>query len=142
MSELNDFLEMEIGPIENEKVIVSKRLKNKEGEPLEFEVRALTEKEMKEIKKACSKKVKSGKKFILEENGEMLEERVLIESIVTPCLKSEALQAKFKVNKAEDVLPVMLTAGEYQNLVTKVLSISGFGENEEDMGELVEEAKN
>ena len=141
MSRLEAFFADKADKIENEFFAVSPRFKNQEtGEPIPWELKPLNEKEVSDIRKRCRKKIK-GKygQFTEETDSEAVSLKMVTESVVFPNLKDQALQQSYQVIGAEELLKIMLKSGEYGELLLKVQEISGY---DQDMNELVEEAKN
>ena len=142
MSDLTAFLSQNAIKVDNEKIAVSKRFIGKDGNPMEWEIRAIDSKEDEEIRKQCTYKVKvPGKKgqFMPEFDQNKYFGEVCVTSVVFPNLKSEELQNSYGVLGETELLKKMLTPGEYTDLVTKVNEINGFDESFE---EKVETAKN
>jgi hypothetical protein len=142
MSDLTAFLSQNAIKVDNEKIVVSKRFVNKDGKPMEWEIRAIDSKEDEEIRKQCTYKAKvPGKKgqFMPEFDQNKYLGEVCATSIVYPSLKNGDLQKSYGVMGETELLKTMLTPGEYTDLVTKVNEINGFDESFE---EKVEAAKN
>lgn len=127
---------------ETVKLAVSKNFVDEKGEPIEWELRVLTAKEDIDIRRAATRKVKSGVKGSTtssEFDVNVYLSKMTAASVVYPDLNNADIQNSYKVMGAEALLEVMLTAGEYITLSGKVAEINGFNESVE---ELAEEAKN
>lgn len=136
---LKSFLKENAEIVPNQKVIISERFKDDDGNPVAFELKALSEKEIEGLRKACTKRIKTRNGYKDETDQNQLVSKMIVESVVFPPLKSEQLQASYQVMGAEDLLQAMLVAGEYANLTLKVQEISGFSQ---DLEETIEDAKN
>jgi len=140
MSNLNAFL----NPIkeENAKVVASKRFVGENGKPVEWEIKCVTPKEYKQMKKDCTKRVQlPGKRgvYIPETDIDAVLCKLAVTCIVYPNLNDVDLQNGYGVMGAENLLQTMLLAGEYDALLVKVQEINGF---DTLFDEKVEEAKN
>ena len=136
---LSAFLAQNAIKVENEKIVVSQRFVNQAGEPMEWEIRAMTEEENKALRRSCTKSVKLNKVArTTETDSELYIAKMVAESVVYPDLKNAQLQESYKAYGAEELLQKMLTAGEYSTLLEAVHSLNGFDKEDE----LEEEAKN
>lgn len=127
---------------ETVKLAVSKNFVDENGKPLEWELRVLSAKEDIEIRRAATRKVKSGVKggaTSSEFDVNVYLSKMTAASVVYPDLNNADIQNSYGVMGAEALLEVMLTAGEYITLSGKVAEINGFNESVE---ELAAEAKN
>lgn len=141
--DLQAFLKGNAKPIEDIKMIVSKRFVDKNDNPIPWILRQLTGKESNNLRKKHTKKIKNKLGRIEEQfNSEAYQEEFITSSIVFPDLTNAKLQADYNALGAYDLLQKMLSADELANLQIK---ISGFAEEEiieNSMDNLVEEAKN
>lgn len=119
--------------------VVSERFKDKDGKPVPWQIRAITEDENDAIRRSSTKKVKgkSGQQFSEIDQTEYVA-KLVSSSIIFPDLKNAELQKSYGVLGAESLLRKMLLSGEYANLMLKVQEINGF---DKDINDLVEEAK-
>ena len=142
MSGLKAFFAQNALKVENEKVVVSKRFLDDKGNPMEWEIQAITPKENEQLKESNTKKVKAGGKkqyYMPELSFADYSAELIATCIVYPNLNDADLQDSYKVMGATDLIRKMLTPGEYDELFTKVQEINGF---EIDFGDKVDEAKN
>lgn len=106
----------------------------KDGEPVLWEIRALSGSEEEKIRFLC----------ITEQNGKKVFDNVrylgklAAASTVYPDLLSEKLQDSYKVFGEDELLKEMLTAGEYIEYIKKVQEINGFSK---PINDLKDEAK-
>ena len=136
---LSAFLAQNALIVENEKHVISNRFIDDKGNPIPWEIRALSEDENQAIRKSCTKF--SGRKGprTPEIDYDLYLSKITAESVVFPNLKNAELQKSYGVLGANELLKAMLTAGEYANLLEVVQEVNGFNS---DMEDLVEEAKN
>lgn len=139
MSGLSAFLSQNAVKIENEKHVISERFLDKDGNPIPWEIKALSEAENEALRKSCTKKTRNKGLITTDVNYEEYLTKLVVECVVLPNLKDAELQKSYGVLGAESLVKKMLTAGEYAKLLEKVQEVNGF---DRDMEELVEEAKN
>lgn len=131
-------------PVENRRVTVSKRFV-REGKPIEWEIRAITNDEDEALRKALTRRVpapgKAGQRgqYVQEFDGSGYVSALCAACVAYPDLNDAALQDSYKVKDAEALLRAMLTPGELANLAAEVQEHCGF---DISMAEKVEEAKN
>lgn len=139
MSGLSAFLAQNAIKAENEKHIISDRFVDEKGNPIPWEIRALTAEEDEALRKSCTKKVRSKGRITQETDYEEYMAKLIAASVVFPNLNDAELQKSYGVLGADKLVKKMLTSGEYIELLTKVQEINGF---DKAMDDLVEEAKN
>lgn len=146
--DLNLFFAENVALEENEKYVASNRFKDKDGNPVEWEIRALSADENNELKKQCViKKQVPGKRgqYTTEFDNIKYIGLLCVNSVVTPDLNNAKLQdswskiAGYQIMNGEDLLRVMLKSGEYDLLSEKVQEVNGYMG---DINEDIEEAKN
>lgn len=134
MSSLSAFL----NPVkaENKKVVISKRFLDEKGNPVPFEIRAITQ---EENKKLINKNTKRDKKGIEVFNrGEYLAE-LTASAVVFPDLNNAELQKGYNCLGATSLIQKMLLVGEFAELANQVQILSGL---DDDINKDIEEAKN
>ena len=139
---LSAFLKQNVKQVENEKVIVSERFKDENGNIIPFEVRVLTNDEDERLRKKCTYKEQiPGKKhqYMNETDYDKYVGLQAVACTVYPDLKDSSLQDSYGVMGELNLLKAMLTPGEYANYLGAVQKINGF---DKDIQELVDEAKN
>ena len=140
MSSLQAFFAQNVRSEIVEEVIISDRFKDENGKPIPWKIRALTEGEVEEIRKAARKYIKGkGGQRIPETDPDEFAAKIAVASVVFPDLKNAELQKSYGVLGAEDLLKKMLLSGEYATLIQKVQEINGF---DKDINDLVDEVKN
>ena len=139
--DLSYFLNKDALKQEEVKVVVSKRYKDKKGNPVEWTLKCISADEDSEIRKSCQKRVSTGKRgqFTVEFDSESYMAKLAAACVVYPNLLSAELQDFYKVKGAETLIKAMLNSGEYVNLLEKIQEINGFDESFEDK---VDTAKN
>lgn len=136
---LKNFLKENAVKVENIKVVVSDRFRDNNGKPIEWELKALTNKDTENLKKEYARVTwKRGIK-IEDFDSDKFVLRCLTESIVYPNLDDTELQNSYGVMGAGDLLQEMLNPGEYANLINTMNEFNGFNKT---FDERVDEAKN
>jgi hypothetical protein len=123
-----------------EEFVVSERFRDEKGNPIPWKIRALTEAENEELRRASTQYVKgkNGQR-VPETKPEVYLAKIAAASVLYPDLKDADLQKSYGVMGAEDLLKRMLLAGEYAALIQKVQEINGF---DKDLESQIEEVKN
>lgn len=148
MTDLKLFFAENVELEENVKYVASKKFKGKDGEPLEWEIKALSADENDAIKKQCiTRKQVPGKRgqYTNEFDNIKYISLLCVNSIVSPDLNNAELQDSwsnkvgYPIMNGSDLLKVMLNSGEYDMLSNKVQEVNGYLD---DINEDIEEAKN
>lgn len=142
MSDLSAFLAQNVERVEHVKYAASKRVKDENGKPIEWELRCLTSDEDSVLRKSSTKKVQvPGRKHMFhpETDVDLYTTRQVAACVVFPDLNSAQLQDSWGVVGAEALLKKMLTPGEFIDLSCKIQEINGYDVTFEEQ---VEEAKN
>jgi hypothetical protein len=133
---------------ENVQYVVSNRFKDKDGNPIPWEIRALSADENNALKKQCVvRKQVPGKRGQYTNEFDNLKyiSLLCVNSIVSPDLNNAKLQDSwskkvgYQIMNGGDLLNVMLLSGEYDLLSQKVQEVNGY---DDDINEDIEEAKN
>lgn len=142
MSNFNDFMKANKKVKENVRYAATKSLCDKDGNPLEWELRPISTKLSEKIRENCTFEVPvKGKIGQVRQrvNTAKFQAEMISAAVVYPDLNDKDLQDSYGVMTPEDLLKEMVDdAGEYTDLMLKVQEISGFTTLAED----VEEAKN
>jgi len=140
MGDLSVFFESNTAVEVTEEVIVSTRFKDKDGKPVPWKIRSMTEEENEQCRKAATKRVKAKNgQYVPETDYNQVVTNTVTTSVVFPNLKDAELQKSYGVMGAGELLKKMLRSGEYAALVQKVQEINGY---DREMNELVDEIKN
>lgn len=140
MSSLQAFFAQNVQRDIVEEVVISDRFRDENGKPLPWKIRAISEEENEQLRKAATLFVKGkGGQRTPEIQPEVYMAKVAVASVVFPDLKNAELQKSYGVMGAEDLLKKMLLSGEYAKLLEKVQEINGFNK---DINELIDEVKN
>lgn len=127
---------------ENVKYAATKSLTDEKGNPLEWEIKAVTTKEAEKIREACTTEVPvKGKsvRFRPKFDSVLYTTKLNVAAIVYPDLYNAELQDSYGVKTPEDLLKEMVDSpAEYVDLCDFVQKHSGF----ETMQEKVDTAKN
>lgn len=126
---------------EIEKMVVSKRIKDDKGKPIEWTIRPIGGDELDRLRIESTRKVQNRKTGKIEKqvDQELLNKKILVAAVVEPNLKDEQLLQNYKVISPEDVLGKMLLFGEQTNLTLFVNEISGFDISQD---EIIDDLKN
>nr|DAY79931.1 MAG TPA: tail assembly chaperone protein [Caudoviricetes sp.] len=109
--------------------------------PAPFVIKSITEAENKAIRKSCQKITfdKKTRQKTTDTDTDLYNARLVVACCVDPNFKDAALQERFKVRGAEDLIGVLLNPGQYTDLLLAVQEINGF---DDDINDLKDEAKN
>ena len=109
--------------------------------PFPFVVKSITEAENKAIRKTCQKISfdKKTRQKQIETDTDLYNSRLVVACCVEPNFKDAALQEKYGVRGAEDLIDRLLKPGQYTDLLIAVQEINGFAD---DVNDLRDEAKN
>ncbi|SFF23146.1 Phage XkdN-like tail assembly chaperone protein, TAC [Paenibacillus algorifonticola] len=120
--------------------VVSDRMKDKDGNPIPWQLKTMTEEENERLRKSATKQVK-GKNGVKtnETDSEAYIAKLVVASVLYPDLQNAELQESYNVRGADVLIKKMLLPGEFASLVGKVQELNGF---DRDLNELVEEVKN
>lgn len=139
-SKFSAFMAQNVEKIENKKVVVSERIKDENGNPIEWEVRAITEDENEDLQRRAFVNIPvTGQRgaFTRELDQVKYTGMMLAASVVYPDLNDAELQDSYGVKTPEALLKKMLIPAEMGVLAEAVASF-----NRRTEGDLVEEAKN
>lgn len=136
MSKLRAFFKENIKAIGEVEFVVSKRfIDEKTGEPIPFKLIAISARRDGDLRENCYKMNKFNQP---EFDAEKYMRNFAAAGVVEPDLRNQELQDNYGVKSAEDLLSIMLTAGEFNNLTAKLQELGDFKTPQK----MVEEAKN
>lgn len=141
MSDFSVFMAGNVVVDEIVEYIASKRFMDK-GEPVKWQLKAVSSDLDEQIRKECTKKVPiHGKRgqYNQETDTDKYIGKLCVACTVYPNLNDAALQDSYGVKCADDLIKKMLLPGEYTEYKAKVMEVNGFDMSMEDM---VDEAKN
>ena len=142
MSNFSSFMKKNKIKKENVKYAATKSLTDEKGNPLEWEIKAVTTKEADKLREECTTDVPvKGKPgmFRPKFNSSLYTAKLNVAAIVYPDLYNAELQDSYGVKTPEDLLKEMVDSpAEYMDLATFVQTHSGF----ESLQEKVDTAKN
>ena len=110
----------------NELYPASDMFKDEKGEPLKWEIRPLTRKQVEKIRSQAKNESEFGLNIVAA-------------SVVDPDLNNSKLQDSYGVKKAVDLLDELLNAAEYYALLMKVFELNDL---DKTFADRVVEAKN
>ena len=141
MSDFAVFMAGNAQKVETVKYVASKRFVAN-GNPVEWELKAIDSDLDDSLRKECTKKVPiAGKRgqYTQETDTDKYIAKMCAACTVYPNLNDAELQDSYGVKSAEALLRKMLLPGEYTEYKAKVMEVNGY---DMSMEELVEEAKN
>lgn len=142
---LSDFFAENAEKVENIFVVVSKRFKDKDGNPREWEIQPVGSEKESAIRESCmvTKRApgKSGKRgrTVRELDANKYIGELCAEAVVSPNLRKSDLQDSYGVKTPIELLQKMLLPGELNELVATVNELCGLTDDFEDE---IEEVKN
>ncbi len=137
---LSAFMAQNAAQAENQKLVVSLRFRDETGNPIPFEIRALSEDEDAGLKKICTTRTISKGRQITSFDNQRYMNLLVASSVVYPDLKDAELQKSYGVVSDGDLLKKMLIPGEYLTLQQAVNEVNGFDTEKAD--EAKDEVKN
>lgn len=124
---------------ENIKAVVSDRFTDENGNPIEWELGAVSAKEDDEIKAECTKTVQGKKdQYTMQLDGIEYIAKLTAACVKYPDLYDAELQNSYGVKTPVDLLGEMLLPAEKTKLTQLVQNLCGY----EKMNTLIEKAKN
>lgn len=134
------FLRQNAIPAINKKLVVSQRFADEEGNPMEWDIRPISEDENTKIKADCTHRTAFKGRQTADFDGSRYTRRLCSKSVAFPELTDAELQKSYGVTSEEDLLGAMLLPGEFTILMQFVHEINGF--DAESFQEAKAEAKN
>ncbi len=142
MSDLSLFMKSNKKMRKNTKYAATKSLCDKNGKPLEWEIRPLTTDQNNMITDECTREVSIPGKpnmFRTKLNATKYATLLICRSVVYPNLNDKSLQDSYGVKSAEQLITKMIDdPGEFNRFGEFLQSFNGF----DDINEDVEKAKN
>lgn len=136
MTALTEFLLANpVDTIETE-VVVSKRIKDTEGNLLKFRIKPMLNEQYLEYQNQCTIPKKGGK---IDFNTKRFNQLIILNHTIEPNFRNADLIKQAGCATPEQLLNKILLAGEIQALSEQIRQISGFTDSLDD---LVEEVKN
>ena len=126
---MSAFFKENVEQLTNEMYVASKRIKDENGKPVEWELRHIPNKVMNNIKK----KAMNGSNAI----DEALD--MCVHAVIYPDLRNSELQDSYGVKNSAELLLEMLTSAELDQLELFVMEMNGYTD---DLAEMVDNAKN
>lgn len=136
MTALTDFLLANPVDTITQEVIVSKRIKDAEGNLLKFTVKPMLNEQYLEYQNQCMVPKRHGK---VDFDTKKFNRLLILNHTVSPDFRSVELIQKAGCSTPEQLLNKFLLAGEIQVLAEHIREISGFADSIDD---LVDEVKN
>lgn len=124
---------------ETQEIIVSKRFKGPDGNPVPFVIRVIDQETNNRLIRQASKRVKENGRSYQDLDSERYGKLLISACVVEPNFKDAELCAYYKTVDPLDVPGRMLSSGEYKRLIQAINELNGFVDDEEAAEE---EAKN
>lgn len=124
---------------ESREVVISSRFVDEDGKPVPFAVRAISQAENDQlIRNATKQRKQPNGQFIERLDRTEYQNRLVCACTVTPDFQSEDMLAAYGAQSPLDVPGKMLLPGEFAKLVSEIMDINKFSDNDD----LAEQAKN
>ena len=127
---------------ETKEVIVSKRFKDENGNPVPFVIRVIDQETNDKLINQATRKTRKNGQIIRDFDEERYAKLLLSSCVVEPDFKNSEICAYYKAIDPLDVPGRMLNVGEYNYLVKKIRDLNEIALSDEEFEGLVEEAKN
>ncbi|MBC8530572.1 phage tail assembly chaperone [Gehongia tenuis] len=133
--DLREFLQRH--PVDDirEKVVVGERLRDEAGNPLAFEIRALTADAFEKVRRASERPGPNGPVL----DARRFTEYLVIEGVAAPSFRDAEAMAELSCSTPEQYLAKTLLAGEILKLSAAIQRLSGF---DTSLDEDIQTAKN
>ena len=139
-AELELFFKKNHKNTENVKLAVPSELCDKDGKPLEWEIRKLNAREVQALTKECVTTKQIGKKLVPSMDEELFTKKLMAESVVFPDLNNAALQDSYGVKTPEALIVEMVScAGDFMAFAEYLMVLNNINKSLDDR---VDEAKN
>lgn len=126
---------------ENIKYVASKRFIDANKNPIEWEIRTITNDEDEAIRNSCKEKsfIPGTREVSIKMNQDKYAAELICACVVYPNLNNAQLQTSYGAVGAQELVKKMLTPGEFTDLFLMVSQANGF---EAGMNEKIKKAKN
>lgn len=121
---------------ETKEVMISKRFKGADGQPVPFVIRAIDQETNDKLVRQAQKKNKVNGQIVSDLDHEKYGKLLITTCVVEPNFKDSELCAFYKTVDPLEVPGRMLSSGEYAKLMQQINDLNGFNDDVE------EEAKN
>ena len=125
---------------ETKEVVITKRAVDENGKPVPFVIRVIDQATNNRLLKQATKKNRSNGRAV--QDTELYGKLLVGACVVQPNFKNAELCAYYKTVDPLEVPGRMLTMGEYNLLVRKIRELNDIVDNDEDLEDIEEEAKN
>lgn len=138
---LSAFLKQNVEVVNETEYVASKRIKDANGEPIAWKIKTLATDETEKMRKKYTKRITDRITRQSEERFDTTayNEELLSKTITYPNLYDAELQDSWGVTEPVDLVKVMLTPGEYADLLAAATEAQGF---DVGMDDKVKEVKN
>ena len=138
---LSAFLKQNVEVVNETEYVASKRIKDANGEPIAWKIKTLPTDETEKMRKKYTKRITDRFTRQTEERFDMTayNEELISKAIKYPNLYDAELQDSWGVTEPVDLVKVMLTPGEYADLLAAATEAQGY---DAGMKDKVKEVKN
>lgn len=141
MDSLKYFFKENVKPVENEKIVISDRFKDENGNIIEWEIKPISNEQDDRLREKHTRQEKLKKGVYIPKFDYLAYLKDFLTScVVFPNLNNKELQDNYNVMTPEELLSAMLLPGEYNTLAEEVKNICGF--DKDPLEEKIDEAKN
>ena len=108
-------------------IVISNRFQDKNGEPVPFKIRALTQEENDKITRQATRQTKVNGQTVEKLDSVDFSRRMVVAATVEPDFRAKELCDAYGVLDPLLVPGKMLLSGEYARLMNAITDLSGFG---------------
>lgn len=138
---LSAFLAQNAKKVDNRSFPLSKRFMDENGKAMEWEITCITAAENQKLRRDSQRSIPvNGKRgqYTQELDTAQYQAKLAARCVVFPDLSNTELQSSYGVLSAEQLVGIMLTPAEFDDLIIAITELCGFTTD----GEIVDEAKN
>lgn len=125
-----------------EEVIISDRFKGEDGKPTPFKIRVISQEVNDKLSKECTTRKKVNGQMVQDFDNIKYQKKLILACVVEPDFKSTEICNYYKVVDPLDVPGRMLSVGEFNKLAKAIMKLNDIAVTDEDIEELIDEAKN
>lgn len=134
VQDMSAFLKQNVVDNDKKYVVVSDRFLDKNGDPIQWEIKLITADDDRKIEKHCTTEKRdrrTGTITQIRDDNEYVAS-IAAWAVVYPDLKNRDVQKSWGADSPVDLLRKMLSSGELLKLSKAVLKLSGLGDEEID----------
>lgn len=127
---------------ETKKVIVSKRFKGEDGNPVPFTIRVIDQETNNKLIRQATERKKEGGRIVKELNEDKYGKLLVQACVVEPDFRRKELCDHYRTVDPLEVPTRMLSVGEYNRLVLAIRELNEITATDQELFDLEEEVKN